>query len=162
MDIILDLQNYNNTTSVYKRTASRAIITDGKRYLLIYSKYGDYKFPGGGREEGESLEDTVIREVMEETGYRVIRDSIKKYIEVLERRKGEREDLLEMDSHYYFCEVGTEISNRNLDLYEQEYDYKVVWMSLQEAIARNKQMTDREACPWVSRDTMVMEHLLNR
>jgi 8-oxo-dGTP pyrophosphatase MutT (NUDIX family) len=94
-----------NNTSVFKRVASRAIIADGDKYLLIYSKYGDYKFPGGGAEEGESLEDTLIREVLEETGYRIDRDSIKKYGKVLERRKGGYKSILEMESHYFFCNL---------------------------------------------------------
>ncbi len=160
MDIIIDLKNYENTRSVFKRTAARAIITYGKQYLLIYSKYGDYKFPGGGMEPGEELEDTLVREVQEETGYLVKRDTIKEFIKVLERRKGVKEDLLEMESHYFFCETESVVGVRNLDEYEKEYDYKVVWMTLPEALACNYQMKDLETCPWVIRDTKVMEQLL--
>ncbi|MDF2906109.1 MAG: hypothetical protein K0R34_1430 [Herbinix sp.] len=160
MDIIIDLQNYNKTETVIRRTASRAIITDGNKYLLIFSKYGDYKFPGGGMEKGEILEDTVVREVQEETGYHVVKDSIKKYIKVFEKRKGVHEDLLEMESYYYFCEIEKEIGERNLDEYEEEYDYKVVWITLPEAIERNKLVIDLETCPWVIRDTNVMEQLV--
>lgn len=160
MDIIIDLKNFNNTTSIYKRTASRAIITNENKYLLIFSKYGDYKFPGGGMEPGEELEDTLVREVQEETGYQVKRDTVKKYLRVFERRKGELDDLLEMESHYYFCEVDGVAGCRNLDEYEEEYDYKVVWMTLPEAIEQNKQVTDLVTCPWVLRDTKVMEQLI--
>ncbi len=161
MDITIDLKNYDSENPIFKRTASRAIIADGDKYLLIFSKYGDYKFPGGGKEEGEEIEATVIREVQEETGYRVVRDSIKKYGKVLERRKGEKGNIMVMDSHYYFCEVESEAGNRSLDEYEEEYDYEVVWMTLPEAIEKNKQITDIDACPWVIRDTKVMESLVN-
>jgi 8-oxo-dGTP pyrophosphatase MutT (NUDIX family) len=159
MNLTIDLENYNSGNSVFRRTAARGIIRNGNLYLLIYSKYGDYKFPGGGVEIGETLEETVIREVQEETGFQVIRSSIKDYGIVHERRKGKYDDLLEMDSHYFICDVEIEAGKRNLDEYEKEYDYQIVWMTLQEAIKRNNQVSDLETCPWVIRDTKVMEYL---
>lgn len=160
MDMILDLKNYDNNAYIFKRVASRAIIANGDKYLLIYSKYGDYKFPGGGVEEGESLEDTLIREAIEETGYRIDRDSIRKYGKVLERRKGGHESILEMESHYFFCKVEADIEKRKLDDYEKEYDYKVTWITLKEAIEKNKQVAALDTCPWVIRETKVMERLV--
>ncbi len=65
MDILVDFKNYDREETIFKRTASRAIISDGKKYLLITSKYGDYKFPGGGQDKGENLVDTLIREIQE-------------------------------------------------------------------------------------------------
>lgn len=35
---------------------------------------GLYVLPGGGLQEGESLEDAFVREIEEETGYKVLRD----------------------------------------------------------------------------------------
>lgn len=159
MNFTIDLKNYATENSVFRRTAARGIIRNGDLYLLIYSRYGDYKFPGGGVKDGESLEETLVREVQEETGFRVIGGSIKEYGTVLERRKGEYEDVLEMDSHYYLCDVETEAGSRNLDEYEEEYDYQIVWMTLQEAMKRNSKVSDLETCPWVIRDTKVMECL---
>lgn len=160
MDIKLDLKNYDSENTIFRRTAARGIISDGDKYLFIFSKYGDYKFPGGGVEKGEQLDETLIREVQEETGYQVIKASVKKYGKVVERRKGESADVMEMDSHYFFCEVEQEVYSRNLDEYEQEYDYQVVWMTLQQAIEKNKQVVDLDIYPWVVRDTKVMETLL--
>lgn len=160
MKIILDLKNYDKADTVYKRTAARAIIKRGKQYLLIYSKYGDYKFPGGGVEKGESLIEAMIREVQEETGFQVLKETVSYFGKVLERRKGYPEDVLEMDSHYFFCEVEENIGDRKLDEYEKEYDYQVIWLSLSEAITKNKQMANFDVCPWVIRETKVMETLL--
>ena len=161
MNLIMDLKNYETGDSVFKRTAARAIIRKGGKYLLIFSKYGDYKFPGGGLEEAETLEEALIREVKEETGYQAIAESVKKYGVVLEKRKGQREDILEMDSHYFFCDVKAEAGSRNLDEYEKEYDYQIIWVTLEEAVKRNRQVADLKECPWVMRETKVMEALMN-
>ncbi|PWW40784.1 MULTISPECIES: NUDIX domain-containing protein [Paenibacillus] len=47
-----------------------AIIRDhmGRILLQKRSDYGDWGLPGGGMEPGESIEETMIREVKEETG----------------------------------------------------------------------------------------------
>lgn len=56
----------------FERIGCRAIITDGSKILLSHEKNtGVYLSPGGGLECGESLEDCVLREVLEETAYRV-------------------------------------------------------------------------------------------
>ncbi|NLM36030.1 MAG: NUDIX domain-containing protein [Clostridiales bacterium] len=82
------------------------------------------------------MKEALVREVQEETGYHVIIDSIKKYGTFFERRRGTSEDVLEMNSHYFFCEVEAEVSVRNLDEYEKEYNYKMVWLTLPEAIEK--------------------------
>lgn len=44
MDIVIDFENYTDRNSIFKRTAAREIVSNGDKYLLITSKYGDYKF----------------------------------------------------------------------------------------------------------------------
>ena len=53
-----------------------ALIKDSKGRILLQkrSDYGDWGLPGGAMEPGESIEETMIREVREETGL-----SIKEY-----------------------------------------------------------------------------------
>lgn len=159
MDILIDFKNYKPEQSVFKRTASRAIVSNGDKYLMITSKYGDFKFPGGGRERDETQIETLIRETQEETGYYIIKKSIESYVKVLEKRK-KKANVMEMESHYFLCEVETEAGARNLDDYEKEYGYENVWITLEEAIEKNKQVTDLEACPWLVREIKVMESLI--
>lgn len=160
MNLTIDLNNYIPGGSIFKRRAVRAIIRNGDKFLLIFSKYGDYKFPGGGMNKDEEIQDTLMREVQEETGYQVIADSIKIYGNVFERRKDEFDDIMEMESHYLLCDVESKSGSRNLDEYEEEYNYKIEWITLPQAIEKNKQVKNLEKCPWVIRDTKVMEFLV--
>lgn len=158
-ELELDLKDYITGGSVFRRRAVRGIIRRENEYLIIHGKYGDYKFPGGGMKKGEERIDTLLREVAEETGYHVILDSVGDYILVHEKRKGDPDDLLEMDSWYYICDVEEEAGERNLDEYEQEYDYRVEWLSLDEIIRKNEEVTAKENIPWVDRELMVMKEL---
>ena len=159
MKLEIDLKNYDENAREFRRTAVRGMIRRDDKYLLIHSKYGDYKFPGGGMEVGETLRDTLKREVKEETGFDVLPDSIKYYGAVSEKRKGEYNDILYMDSHYFFCEVSETPGERNLDEYEEEYEYSAVWLTLREALDKIRNKVDTDKCPWQRRDTAVMELL---
>ncbi len=159
-ELTIDLHDYIEGGSVFKRTAVRGVICREGKYLMIHSKYGDHKFPGGGMEKGESLMETLFREVKEETGYQTDLHSVTEGILVHEKRKGDPDDLMEMDSYYYFCNVNELAGERDLDDYEAEYDYRVVWLSLEEAIARNEAVENSENIPWIARETMVMKEIL--
>ncbi|MDO5291473.1 MAG: NUDIX domain-containing protein [bacterium] len=159
-ELTIDLKNYKEGGTVFKRTAVRGIVQNKGKYLIIHSKYGDYKFPGGGRKAGESLTDTLAREMQEETGYHVVRNSIEEAFLVHEKRKGSPEDLMDMESYYYFCEIEKEPGERNLDQYEEEYGYQIDWLSLEELIRLNESVDDEEHIPWLKRETMIMKTLL--
>jgi len=161
-EVVVDLKDYDISAPVFNRTAVRGIVRRDGKYLLIYSKYGDHKFPGGGQDSGESLIDTLVREIKEETGYELDFDEniTPKYV-VYEKRKGEFKDIMEMTSHYYVCSVKNQPGERNLDDYEEEYDYQVKWMTLEEAIAKNELVDDYANIPWIARETMIMKKLIS-
>ena len=158
-ELVIDLHNYIEGGSVFKRTAARGIIQKNGKYLLIHSKYGDHKFPGGGMKDKETLEQTLVREVQEETGFLVDISSITEALLVHERRKGHPDDLVIMDSYYFYCDVRETAGDRNLDDYEAKYDYQVCWMTLDEAIANNESVQDYDNIPWIERDSMVTKRL---
>ena len=58
------------------RSTCKALVIDNDKILLnkcTDEHYGDYySLPGGGQETDEFLEDAIIREVLEETGYTVV------------------------------------------------------------------------------------------
>ena len=53
--------------------ATSAVVVDGQGRILMQRRAdsGNWALPGGGMEMGESLTDSVIREVREETGYEI-------------------------------------------------------------------------------------------
>jgi len=57
----------------YVRRAARAVVINdvGQIALMHFSKTGSYKLPGGGIDEGESIESALLREVREESGYEI-------------------------------------------------------------------------------------------
>ncbi|WP_257391822.1 NUDIX hydrolase [Mesobacillus jeotgali] len=100
--LTVDEPNLKSSEKIIKRVAVRAVITENNLILLVQSNKGDYKFPGGGLDVNESLEECLKREVSEETGYThcIVKDKLGK---VIERKTDEYEELalFEMTSHYY-------------------------------------------------------------
>lgn len=162
-ELTIDLQNYPADAAVFHRTAVRGIIRRGDNYLLIDSKkYGDCKFPGGGAEAGETRTETLMREVREEAGRDVLPETVREALLVRERRLGARGDVLFMDSYYYFCEVSDTVHPQQLQGYELDEGYEVVWMTLADAIARNEKISGQAKTPWVLRETTVMRALMQQ
>lgn len=160
MRLKIDLRDYPESGSVFHRTAARGIARRGNLYLFVTNKFGDYKFPGGGVEPGETLEEALCREMLEETDYAVLKGSLREYGLVNERRKGITADILEMDSYYFFCEVQESASALSLNDYEAEEEFRPVWLSLAEALEKNRRIAEEKRNPWVLREIGVEECLL--
>lgn len=159
--LCFDAKNYPENGSVFHRTAIRGVIFREKKLLLVTNKFGDYKFPGGGAESGESYEETLARELKEETGYAMEPGSPREWLLAKERRKGITADILEMDSYYYFCKIEDRAPvPLELDDYEAEENFRAVWITLPEALAKNREISAENKNPWVLREIGVMECLL--
>ena len=75
--ITIDLKDYDEAWTKFRRPSVRAVIVRDSKVAIVYSaKYDYYKFPGGGIEADESHEQTLIREVSEETGLSIVPESI--------------------------------------------------------------------------------------
>ena len=87
----MDIKNYAESDAYIRRPSARAIIrTEDGRLAMVYSRNGQYyKFPGGGIRDGENPAEALAREVREETGLLIKKDSIREYGSVLRRRAAE-------------------------------------------------------------------------
>lgn len=145
--------------SVYRRVAARGIVEEDGRLLLIHTDAGDYKFPGGGVEPDETLEQALCREMLEETGRALLGEAALLAV-AHERRKGITADILEMDSYYFRCQVAREQAPLRLDDYETEEHFTPVWATLQEALDANRKLAAQGGySPWLRREILVMEEL---
>lgn len=144
-----------------KRIAIRAIIVKGNKILMVTNNKGDIKFPGGGINNGENHHEAMIREVAEETGYKV--SCVKEKVGlVVERRKDQFEEdaIFEMESHYYIGELTGEVVEQTLDVYEEELEFKPKWIEIKDAIKTNQLVVNNsDRNPWVDRELFVLNQL---
>ncbi len=135
----IDKKNYKENGTIFRRPSVRGIIIkEGKVAMMHSLKYDYYKLPGGGIEDGEVYEDTLIREVKEESGLIVKADTIRDFGYVRRIEKGRFEDIFEQDNYYYLCEVEEEGGAQSLDDYEEEEQFTLEFVAIDHAIAVNR------------------------
>lgn len=144
------------------RTAVRGVSLRGRKLLMIHSaEVGDYKFPGGGADDGETHEQTLRREIREECGLSLLRFGVEvgavvEYIRPLYQGF----DVFIMTSHYYLCEVDDNFGTQNLDDYEKELGFEPVWVDIDKTIRVNKSLLTRIHPPgWLKREIFVLEFI---
>jgi len=135
----IDLQDYDEKAPRVERPSVRGIILkDGKIALVHSLKYDYYKFPGGGCKKDENHIETLVREVKEETGLVVNPNAIEEFGMVHRIQKGDFGDTFVQDNFYYMCQVEDDIQNQQLDDYEDEENFTLEFITIDEAIAVNK------------------------
>ena len=160
--LVLDEHNYDENLPEIQRTAIRGVIFRDGQLLLVRSSFGEVKFPGGGQEAGEDDTTTLLREVLEETGYRVKPESILPFGQVEEKRLSAHELMIwHQINRYYFCEIEGEQQTCAYTSNEKRYGMRQVWLPLAEAVEVNRQMLEREGCnPWNQREYRVLKLLM--
>ena len=158
----MDKKDYDENGSVFSRPSARGIIIKNGKVAMVHSKKFDYyKFPGGGIEAGEHIEDALIREVLEETGLNVIRTSIREYGQVHRIQKGQKEDIFVQDNFYYLCDVEDAAGQQDLDGYEAEEGFTLEFLKPQSAIERNRKNMGNDLHPEIlERDAGVLALLM--
>jgi len=114
-----------------QRQAARAVTFDGdgKVALLHVSKLGFYKLPGGGVDEGETIEQALKRECLEEIGC-----NVEKYAELGRVVEYRNKFVIKQESFCYLAKVVGKKGNPNFMQDEIEDGFKVVWTELDKAI----------------------------
>lgn len=158
---ILGIEEVNEKSKINHREAVRAVILKGENILLVHTNKGDFKFPGGGMNKEENHEQTLIREVKEETGY-IVRNVKEKIGFFVERNldQYEKNSIFEMISTYYLCEVDNDKTAQELDAYEIELGFNPVWVDINKAIHVNEEIIKNDSLDknnWIYRETKVLK-----
>lgn len=136
----IDLHNYDNSMGIINKKAARAIIIKDNKICLVRNNKNEFKFPGGGMDDNETIIDTLKREALEEAGMLINNDSIKEYGMFVEKwlsvKKEEDKKIYYMESYYFFCDYDliTEISPTES---EKEAGFKPGFYDVNEAIEYN-------------------------
>ena len=160
----IDTKDYNKEGVGFVRHSARCInIKNGLVAMVHSKKYNYYKFPGGGIDEGETNEQAVVREALEEGGLVVIPDKIIPFGYVHRIGKSEKEgvDYFLQDNFYYLCEVEDELKEQILDGYEREEGFTLQYVTPQHAIEVNRTMPHgHKSFTMLERECKVLEILL--
>lgn len=144
------------------RTAVRALILKSKKLLMVYSSnVGDYKFPGGGVDRGETHAQALQREVREECGASLfnIGSGIGAVIEYNFPMESDY-DVFKMTSYYYQCDVIDGFGAQKLDGYERDLGFKPIWIDIDKAIHVNKTLLSSDKqIDWLKREIFVLEYI---
>jgi ADP-ribose pyrophosphatase YjhB (NUDIX family) len=123
------------------RLAARAIVVDseGKIAVLHMRKKNQYKLPGGGIDEEESIHQGLLREVKEEAGCEV--EIEKELGMVIEERDDKEEELgLFQISFCFLCKVAGEKCEPQFTKKEIKNGFELKWMTPEEALGLNSQI----------------------
>ena len=160
----LDRADYDPGDPVRNRHSVRGIIIkDGRIAMAHVTKYGYYKFPGGGSEGDETRLQTLVREVKEEAGLVVKPDTVRPYGMVTRTQKSRAGDTYNQDNFYYFCDVEDGDPVQELTESEAEAGYVLEYVDPRDAIAASKacdSYRDRYIGLTIERDCRVLEMLI--
>lgn len=106
--------------------ARAVVVNDGKVLILFNPKTNAYTVPGGGVDEGETVEQAVKREALEESGYEV--EPVKKiwsnFYEVPMEFEGKK-FISHRVEYFYLCTLKNQ-NHENVNGIEGEYECKIM------------------------------------
>lgn len=115
--------------------------------ILLYRKNTDtYHLPKGTVEDGETLEQTAIREVIEETGYKVRLENFLGFLNSeFEKNDGAK---IKKITHYFLFDLIGELQGD----FGKEHD-EVLWVEINEA----KELVLKNRLEWMEKEEEIIE-----
>ncbi len=116
--------------SLPKKQAVRAVaFREGKLLLMHVRNSNTYVLPGGGVKDGENLEEALVREIREETGYEV-----EAFSHCL--RVSEKHERYFREHHIFKVRLGKIEQEQSLTDEEQSLRLCPIWLDIPDAIER--------------------------
>ena len=160
----MDKKDHADCTRSFVRNSARSVIISDKKVAMIHSeKYDYYKFPGGGIEAGEDPIEAMIRETREEAGLVIIPESVREYGIVHRVQKSDKDPDVRFiqDNFYYLCAAEEDAVSQNLQGYEAEEGYELVYVDPRVAIEKNRNIGKSPYSPTMfEREARVLEMLI--
>ena len=123
-EIVMNVDNLREEDITDFTTKVKLLLVNSKDELLLGYSHHEYQFPGGTQEDGEALEDTVKRELMEETGIILTDEKINAFVKSLGYYKDwpcvGRNKKVEI--YYYEVKTDEKPDFENIKLTEKEKD----------------------------------------
>ena len=161
----LDRKDYTDRDPIRNRHSVRGIIIrNGKIAMAHVTRYGYYKFPGGGSEGAETKLQTLVREVREESGLVVKPETARPYGMVTRTQKSRKGDRYCQDNFYYLCQAEEKPVGQQLTQSESENGYELEFVDPKVAIRESKaspSYSDRFAALSIDRECMVLQSLIS-
>jgi len=158
-----DKKDYDCLPHVDKNAVKAIIIAKGKIGLIHFKNDNIYDFPGGGIENGETVNEALIREIKEEAGAVVKPSSIKafepgKYLMIYKDNRSN--EIIKRYFNYYFCEIEDEYAAPQLTEHETETGQQFVFIPMDEALSANE-LYLQQGLHWVENPTYILRLLKN-
>ena len=108
------------------------------------------------------MEETLIRETLEETGLKIIPESIREfgYTEEVRRDKYDKA-IFDHYSYYFLADAYDDVVGQKLDRYEREEGYKLRWVTAHAAIEANSKMSKKAVPSHSIRDNKIFALVKN-
>lgn len=164
------IYNYNNLTEeaitrVVIRT--KAIIENSNEEILLCHSNNNYHLPGGHLDEGETLEECLVREIKEETGIVIPKEKRDPFLVITYMNKDYPSLGINTKSivNYYVVkeEVNPDYNFTNLTEEEKMHDFKLIYINKNEVLDVLEQALDTCTRKAVLYDTIeaIKEYLKN-
>lgn len=160
-------------SDLYEKEKTNRIVIDGVRVCLFdldnkicmikSEKYGFYQLPGGGVEPDETLEETLRRETIEETGWQIVNAKPIGYVvEHYDKMQNNKRLPMSYMSYVFRAQVKKFVGT-NYEEDEIAEGFAPVWTTVSEAITALKKFeneTENYAYRMARRDQLVLKFLL--
>jgi len=130
---VLGSEGLCTTKPILKARAILRCIEDGKYAVIHERKTNLYMLPGGGMEDGEDAESSIIREIFEETG--CICETIEPLGIVAENRFHANKTRV---SYFFAVETKTSKGTPRFTIQERQLDTEIKWCSFDEMLCLMK------------------------